>query len=193
MRSGGDRRHARLVSIGALALRDVVVGLQNEAVAVDFNQLMAALHEDAPLVLGALFDLAGPALEFGEHRHKRRELHGMDRAQQLVARPAQSLVARVAIKLLRTPVPLDDAARLVPHDDRLEGELNQLGLQASRRFGALACRDIDSGAGGPHHIACGVAEHAARVEDPDVMTVLVPHPVFEDVTATGCDIVGIAP
>ena len=115
----------------AQARRDVPVDLQQPHQAPGLIALRgpAALHDQAPAVLGVLDQIALPVSGLADEPLDLLQRYRVLRLQQLTCRDAQRFRGREAVGALRSAVPEGDPPLGVSREDRVGGEVEQRRLR----------------------------------------------------------------
>ena len=137
VRKLGLRAIERLLRM--LALGEVVVGLQrrDRSPALVRLQSPAAQRDDSRAIARGVDELALPPARAHELGIDRRERGGEFRPQQRVGNPAERLLARPPVALLRPSVPVGDGVIAVADENGIVRGIEQVGALAQSAPGGL--------------------------------------------------------
>jgi hypothetical protein len=130
--------------LGPPALGDVVVRLEDRGGPAGGGapQRPAARHHHRGRVTPGVDELAFPAPGAGQLGHDVGERGGEDGLQAAMGHRAHRLRLGPSVHLLRPAIPVDDDVLLVADEDRVVGQVEELGLLPQRLLDAGPRRDL---------------------------------------------------
>src|ERR1700730_7204488 len=131
---------ALVIINGELAFCNVVIGLENrsgQSPLVSLQRPATRNHDLRPISL-RMYELSFPAPGAEQLLIDFYQWRGKDRLCELMRDFVHGLLSGPSIKLFGTAIPIGDDVEHIAHEDRVVCEVEEAGLLAQERFGALA-------------------------------------------------------